>query len=109
MISLLVIIFLVLCVRAFIDGYTGKIPNGYKERIDKARGQDEQNELNEINKQERINIIDNALVQYHKLLDSLAYQLRNETNEKKRSILLRQQIVTLEKLNRLLEKREKLD
>ena len=69
----------------------------------------EQEQLNDINKQERIDIIDNTLVQYHKLLDSLATQLRDETNEKKRAALLRQQIITLEKLNRLLEKREKLE
>ena len=69
----------------------------------------EQDNLSEINKRERIDIIDNTLVQYHKLLDSIATQLRDETNEKKRAALLRQQITTLEKLNRLLEKREKLE
>jgi type VI protein secretion system component VasF len=74
--------------------------------------QDETSErktLEDINKQERVEILDNTLVQYHKLLDSLSEQLREETNEKKRAAILKQQIITLEKLNKALEKREKLE
>lgn len=69
----------------------------------------EQEELTAVHKQERIDILDNTLVQYIKLLDSLAAQLKEETNEKKRAVLLSKQIATLEKYNRALEKREKLD
>ena len=57
-------------------------------------------EADSIHKQERIEILDNTLVQYNKLLDSLAEQLKNETDEKKRAVILSKQIATLEKIGR---------
>lgn len=103
-------IFVILFVIGFVDGYTGK------HRFTKncgispdPDGTTETDETNDIHKQERIEILDNTLVQYVKLLDSLAVQLKEETNEKKRSLLLSKQIVTLEKYNKALEKREKLE
>ncbi len=99
--------FILLCIPAFIDGYTGK--NRFAKYYGVKIEPDETNDLHETHKQERIEILDNTLVQYNKLLDSLAEQLRNETNEKKRAALLSKQIITLEKYNKALEKREKLE
>ena len=70
---------------------------------------EEMEEQKEINKQERIEILDNALVKYSRLLDTLENEYKNENNEKKKAVILSKQIATLEKLNRLLEKREKLE
>ena len=71
--------------------------------------EEESEQSEDINKLERIQILDDTLVQYVQLLNSLATQLKNETNEKERSRLLAKQITTLEKYNKALEKREKLD
>lgn len=106
----IIIPFILLFSAGFIDGYTGKYRftkcYGISPDLDETS---ETDEINDIHKQERIEILDNTLVQYNKLLDSLADQLREETNEKKRSVLLSKQIATLEKYNRALEKREKLE
>ena len=69
----------------------------------------EDEEIEDIHLKERIELLDNTLVQYVKLLDNLAEQYRNETDDKKRGAILKQQITALEKYNRALEKREKLD
>lgn len=102
--------FILLCIPPFIDGYTGnyRFAKYYGVQIETDETS-ETDGMNDIHKQERIEILDNTLVQYIKLLDSLAAQLQNETDEKKRSILLSKQINTLEKYNRALEKREKLE
>ena len=60
-------------------------------------------------KDERIAYLDEAIIKYNKLLESLTEQLKNTYDEKERSKLLTKQIATLEKLTRALEKREKLD
>lgn len=66
-------------------------------------------EQKEISRLEKIEILDNALIKYNRLLSSLEYQYKNETNEKKKAAILAKQISTLEKLNRTIEKREKLE
>lgn len=71
--------------------------------------QSEEDEINEINRREKIEILDNALVKYNRLLETLETQLQAETDPKKRATILSKQISTLEKLNRTLEKREKLE
>lgn len=58
---------------------------------------------------ERIAYLDEAIIKYNKLLESLSEQLKSTYDEKERSKLLAKQITTLEKLTRALEKREKLD
>jgi type VI protein secretion system component VasF len=102
--------FILLCIPPFIDGYTGnyRFAKYYGVQIETDETS-ETDEINDIHKQERIEILDNTLVQYNKLLDSLAVQLKEETNEKKRAALLSKQITTLEKYNKALEKREKLE
>ena len=71
--------------------------------------EDSKSDLEDINKQERIELLDEAIIKYNKLLDNLTEQYNNTYNEQKRSVILSKQIVTLEKLNKALEKREKLD
>jgi hypothetical protein len=110
MIWFILSVFIILCIPAFIDGYTGNYKHAkyYGVTIEKDETS-EQDELNEINKQERIDIIDETLVKYNKLLDLLKEQYHEETNEQKKAAILKQQIITLEKLNKALEKREKLE
>lgn len=103
------VLFIVIVGMFFLVPFVHGLIVGFKNTL-KPEDESEQTEQTEdINKRERIEILDNTLVQYNKLLDSLAYQLRNETNEKERSKILSKQITTLEKYNRALEKREKLD
>lgn len=101
----MVVLFII--ISPFILAFLAGVVKGFTDKpLDETS---ETDEINDIHKQERIEILDNTLVQYNKLLDSLAAQLQNETNEKKRSILLSKQINTLEKYNRALEKREKIE
>lgn len=58
---------------------------------------------------ERIAYLDETIIKYNKLLESLNEQLKSTYNEKEKSRILAKQIVTLEKLNKALERREKLD
>lgn len=53
--------------------------------------------------------LEEAIVKYNKLLDSLNEQLKGTYNEHERSKIISKQITTLEKLTRALEKREKLE
>lgn len=66
-------------------------------------------ETDDINKLERIQILDETIVKYNRLLDSLQDLYNNTSDEQKRSIILSKQIATMEKLNRALEKLEKLN
>lgn len=65
--------------------------------------------LADIHRQERIDLADETILKYNRLLDILVEQLKHEKDEKKRAALLAKQIATLERLQRALEKREKLD
>lgn len=75
----------------------------------KAWEVDEVDEMESVHRQERIDLADETILKYNRLMDSLVEQYQNERDEKKRSAILAKQIVTLEKLQRALEKREKLD
>lgn len=70
---------------------------------------EEEAERLEAIKQEKIANLDNALIKYNRLLETLEREYKAETNEKKKAAILSKQITTLEKLNRTIEKREKLD
>lgn len=70
---------------------------------------EEEDELQTIHRQERIDLADETILRYNRLLDSLVELYKNETDEKKRAAILAKQTITLEKLQRALEKREKLD
>jgi hypothetical protein len=68
-----------------------------------------EDDLTEIHRQERIALADETILRYNRLLDSLVELYHSETDEKKRAAILAKQTITLEKLQRALEKREKLD
>lgn len=70
---------------------------------------DEEEEEEDVHKQERIDLLDETIIKYNRLLDSLADQYKDTYNDKTRSAILAKQIATMEKLNRALEKREKLE
>lgn len=70
---------------------------------------DEEDNLSEIHKNERAALLDETIIKYNKLLDSLIEQHNNTYNETEKTKLLTKQIATMEKLNRALEKREKLE
>lgn len=53
--------------------------------------------------------LENAVTKYNRLLDILDMEYRNETDNKKRIAILTKQTATLEKLNRTIEKLEKLE
>ena len=98
----------------FLDGWSGKhkFSKWYGVTYTEQEEQEEtteQEEYTDINKQERINILDQTLIKYNKLIDILAEQYINETDEKRKAAILSKQITTLEKLNKALEKREKLE
>lgn len=91
-----------------------KPPNGYSYEqakqwyFNREWEQDEESTEDAI-KDERIAYLDEAIIKYNKLLESLGEQLKTTYDEKERSKLIARQITTLEKLARALEKREKLD
>ena len=113
----LIIIFVVIFLIPFIAGLTGKhkilkyYGINYQSifESDKPPEETTKEQLHEINKNERLQLLDQTLVQYNKLIDNLAYQYENETNEKKKAAILKQQIAALEKYNKALERMEKLD
>ncbi len=70
---------------------------------------DTTDEVADIHRQERIDLADETILKYNRLLDSLVELYKSETDEKKRVAILAKQTITLEKLQRALEKREKLD
>ena len=104
MVWFFVILFILVIVIPFFCGLFGI--NLFKIESDETS---EREELNQINKQERLNILDETIVKYNRLVDSLTAQYNTETDEKKRSLILSKQIAALEKLNRALEKREKIE
>ena len=111
---LIITAFIIFFLIPFIAGYTGKL-NILKfygvtySEIEEDEEESEINELEEINRQERITLLDQTLVQYNKLIDNLADQYLNETDEKKKAVILSKQIAALEKYNKALERMEKLE
>ena len=114
LIAAVVILFII----PFVDGWTGKHTFSrlygvtYQEIITdntETDNESEKDELHDLNRSEQIEIQEQTLIQYNKLLDNLADQYINETNEKKKAVILSKQIAVLEKYNRALEKMEKLN
>lgn len=70
---------------------------------------DYESKLDDIHENERIMLLDETIVKYNKLLDNLNEQYKNTYNESEKAKILAKQVSTLERLNRTLEKREKLD
>jgi hypothetical protein len=121
MIKIIVILFLVYCSICFIIGIiqyikSPKPPNNFtfKERYNyylrnEWQLTDEETEIEDLHENERIMLLDETIVKYNKLLDNLTEQYNYTLDEKKRAVILSKQIATMEKLNRALEKREKLE
>lgn len=110
----LIIAVIIIFIIPFISGLCGntKIMRLYGVTyadIDTQEPYNELDELHDINKAERIELLDQTLIKYNHLLDNLKLQYSQETDEKKRAAILVKQISTLEKLNKALEKREKLE
>lgn len=122
----ILLIYIVICVIGGIVTYikNPKPPNGltYKEYnqyynnkewllYDNEEDNEEDNEDEDAENaalNERRALLDETIIKYNKLLDNLDEQLQYTTDNKKRSVILSKQITTLEKLNRALEKLEKL-
>lgn len=90
-----------------------KPPNGltyyeYKQYYIRKEWQHD-NESDNIHESERVMLLDETIVKYNRLLDALNDQYKNTWNESEKNKILAKQIATMEKLNRALEKREKLD
>jgi hypothetical protein len=86
------------------NGLTWKAYNDYYNNREWLL-EDENNEpLNE-----RVNLLDETIIKYQKLLDNLTAQYNGTYNETEKGKILAKQIATMEKLNRALEKREKLE
>ena len=115
MIIIIIIIFIILFLIPFIAGLFGKREilqyygkRYYNEMIEKET-ETAADSIEDINRQERIALLDQTLVQYNKLIDNLSYQYLNETDEKKKAVILSKQIAALEKYNKALERMEKLE
>lgn len=111
---ILTIIIIIIFVIPFISGLFGntsimRLYGVTYSNIESIEQYNELDELHDINKSERIELLDQALIKYNQLLDNLKLQYSQETDEKKRATILAKQISTLEKLNKALEKREKLE
>ena len=70
---------------------------------------EDEDEHEDAAKAERIFILDETIVKYNRLLDNLSEQYKSTYNETEKAKILSKQISTMEKLNRALEKREKLE
>lgn len=67
------------------------------------------NEFEEINRAEHIENYDRQIDGYTQLIKTLDICIKEESDLKKKAVLLSKQLATLEKLNRTIEKREKLE
>lgn len=108
-------VFVILFLIPFIAGLFGKreilqyYGKSYYNAMIEKETESAADSMEEINRHERIALLDQTLVQYNKLIDNLADQYLNETDEKKKAVILSKQIATLEKYNKALERMEKLE
>ena len=66
-------------------------------------------DTSDINRSERIENYDRQIDGYNQLIKTLDMCLQSENDLKKKAVLLSKQLATLEKLNKTIEKREKLE
>lgn len=83
--------------------------NGFIDEWNKAPPIDEIDGTSEINRLERIENYDKQIDGYTQLIKLLDLEYSKETDNKKRAAILSKQLATMEKLNKTIEKREKLD
>lgn len=82
---------------------------GYFDRWKEIHAPPEKEGIVDINRLERIENYDRQIDGYTQLIKAYDSILNYETDDKKRAAILSKQLTTLEKLNRTIEKREKLD
>lgn len=121
MITVIIIIVLVYCFICLIIGIvqyikSPKPPDGltmkeYQQYYYNKEWQLDNNEdeIDDIHQNERIMLLDETIVKYNKLLDNLHEQYKSTYSETEKAKLLAKQVSTMERLNRALEKREKLE
>jgi len=96
-----------------IDGLTGK--NTFTRFFTLEDDNTYNNDYNDytpiidVNTQERIDNYDKQIDGYTQLIKTLDIALQAETDPRKRAAILSKQLTTLERLNKTIEKREKLD
>lgn len=83
--------------------YDGEANFYFDEELEEIETEDN------IFKNERVENYDKQIDGYTQLVKMLDKQLLEERDDKKKSAILSKQILTLEKLNKTIEKREKLD
>lgn len=66
-------------------------------------------DISDLNRLERIENYDRQIDGYTQLIKLLDIASREETDPKKKAVVLSKQLSTLEKLNKTIEKREKLE
>ena len=69
----------------------------------------EKDDISELNRLERIENYDKQIDGYTQLIKLLDIAYLEETDKKKKAAILSKQLATLEKLNKTIEKREKLE
>ena len=82
---------------------------GFTDRWKEIHAPPENEDIADINRLERIENYDRQIDGYTQLIKAMDKLLLSETDEKKKADILSKQLVALEKLNRTIEKREKLD
>ena len=111
---ILIILAVIIFVIPFISGLCGntKIMRlyGIKENeLNPGIALDDLEDLEDITNEEKITLLDEVIIKYNNLDRLLIEQYNNETDEKKKAAILKQQITNTEKWVKALEKREKLD
>ena len=82
---------------------------GYSDRWKEIHDPPEKEDISDINRLERIENYDRQIDGYTQLIKAYDGILNYETDGKKRAAILSKQLSTLEKLNKTIEKREKLE
>ena len=82
---------------------------GFTDRWKELHAPPENDDINEINRLERIENYDRQIDGYTQLIKAYDGILSYETDDKKRAAILSKQLAALEKLNKTTEKLEKLD
>ena len=82
---------------------------GFADRWKELHAPPENETIADINRLERIENYDRQIDGYTQLIKAYDGSLDYETDDKKRAAILSKQLVTLEKLNKTIEKLEKLE
>ena len=92
-------------IKPAVDGFKAGFTDRWKEIHDPPEKED----ISDINRLERIENYDRQIDGYTHLIRLLDHAYLKETDVKKQAAILSKQLTTLEKLNKTIEKREKLE